>query len=132
MSNKKYHVIRVSGQVESSEWKGELEYGAPLYQDMKRILEFSDDSNLERVSVLWQGKLANMFVDERGIAFSRAINLKATRIYWNYSFSKYQRKFIYSDLEKTPVLTADELKQVDGFLSGIYGPAFLWEGKLKW
>ena len=41
MSNKKYHVIRVSGQVESSEWKGELEYGAPLYQDMKRIYPYT-------------------------------------------------------------------------------------------
>jgi hypothetical protein len=132
----KYHVIFEQGVVRTADWLLPLQFGCPRFEHIRDSLGFKPDAPLEHVSVLWQGKLAHMFVDEIGLMTGRELNPKATRVYWNNTLSRHGRKsLLYNDLTADPavnqIVDTAILEGLGLFEAVIVGPALLWEGDME-
>lgn len=130
MSERTYHIISPNGEVKTAEYEDVLEFSCIPFAQMLEMLGFSEGTPLEHVNVLWRGKRAHMFVDEEGLLRNPPlrINAKATRVYWNATWSDQAGKKYY-DLSAPPG-NIDELS-FRLQLPPIVGPALLWEGDLE-
>jgi hypothetical protein len=55
----------------------------PTYDQIRALTKLHIDGWLEHVSVLYNDKHCDMFVDEEGLLKHLPVNEVATRIYWN-------------------------------------------------
>jgi hypothetical protein len=96
----------------------------PSYDEIKKHLGCLC---AERVTVLYDGKAAQMFVDEDGLSLELPYNHRASRIYANNLLSQNGRA-TYDDLSKEPprgiVLWGDTPLR-------IVGRAILWTGRFR-
>lgn len=133
MSNK-YHVIPLSGNVTSGEWTLALEYKCIPFAGIRELIDLSPNEALEHVTVLWQGQRAHMFVMENGVARDQAINVKATRVYWNATMQRLgYSEGLYAEFDQPVRLTARPPRSVAEAIGDaiIVGPALLWEGGMQ-
>lgn len=123
-----YHIIKPDDSVESLDWGDKpLEYGCIPFSHLKHLI----GGYVEHVSVHWQGRRHHMFVDENGHSKGLKANRRATRIYWNATFSRKHKDLIYSDLSQpTDVQVPDDPDFISG-LPLIVGVAVLWEGDME-
>lgn len=105
----KYAIIVPSGGILTGVCK---ESGLPL-EKMQQIVGCPQCSYVERVSVWFQDKPAEMYVNEEGLIHHLPINARATAIYWTATI-----------LGRTPV-PFDPLRD-----SVIHGTAILYFGRL--
>lgn len=120
------HLINVDGSSTSKEYSGELEYLAPSFKEMYKILNCS---TIEHVDVLFKGRPCHMFVDEDGRAHGLTRNELATRIYYNATFEREGKLALITDRLEVPEGRLRAGVETPGF--DIVGPALLWEGDLE-
>lgn len=96
----KYVIIQANGKVEEREVPKIL----PI-EELQHIL----DGDIERMHVLWQGKMCNAFFDEEGKPKDLPLNLKATAVFHN----------LYRKRVKAPGSEyADLNASTDGYIDG--------------
>ena len=94
-----FRVIDPDGSV--FEHRVEMSRPPTLKEIRAAVMPHLDESeNLEHVSVLHDGKRADMFVDERGIQYRRQRNDTATRIYRHNWMTRHPE----CDPEKLPII----------------------------
>lgn len=126
------HTIIPTGIVTSEEYTGPLEYAAPPFATLRKMISGPNEAvrtTIEHVNVLWKGKHAHMFVDEDGLAKCLPLNHKASRIYGNNMVSRERgakSPLIYNDLQKPAF---DYRFDFDTF--HVVGVAVLWEGDIE-
>lgn len=103
----KMHVMRPAASTETREV--EFKTDEPSLAELRALIQpLLDGGRLEHVAVLWNGKRADMFVDEFGLLKGLPRNDAATQVYRNNS------------------LTQDPSQRPEG-LSHIVGPAVLFD-----